>query len=150
MTNVQKSFIKKKFFIYIEWLRKFYCIGVSGLNLLTLDSGLTPPIGYEHNLANIVWNSFFLKKKVFSVAQGCFFKSVAHNTFKLSSGILYFSVFMPRYRGKLPVVFKSSKKFSFYFFRGSKLVVRGVAKNANEHKNGGSGRGGINRFFRLS
>jgi hypothetical protein len=39
----------------------------------------------------------------------------------------------------------SSLKSSKFFFKLSKVSVRGCAKNAVDHKNGGSGRGGIRR-----
>jgi hypothetical protein len=38
-----------------------------------------------------------------------------------------------------------SLKSSKFFFKSSRLSVRGCAKNAVDHKNGGSGRGGIRR-----
>lgn len=57
----------------------------------------------------------------------------------------------------LPVIFYTafqsslmaelSKKSSKFFYKKKKLYVRGVAKNANDHPHGGSGRGGVLRGY---
>ena len=40
-----------------------------------------------------------------------------------------------------------SNKSSTFFFKKKRLSVRGVAKNAVDHKHGGKGRGGVLRGF---
>jgi ribosomal protein L2 len=40
-----------------------------------------------------------------------------------------------------------TNKSSTFFFKKKRLSVRGVAKNAVDHKHGGKGRGGVLRGF---
>lgn len=49
--------------------------------------------------------------------------------------------------GKTASYLNFIRKSNKFFFRKSKLSVRGVAKNACDHKNGGKGRGGIPKIF---
>lgn len=38
-------------------------------------------------------------------------------------------------------------KASVFFWKKKRIIVRGVAKNANDHNHGGKGRGGVLRGF---
>jgi hypothetical protein len=49
-------------------------------------------------------------------------------------------------RGRQHVGDYAPKKSSKFFFKRSKLSVRGSAKNAVDHRNGGKGTGGILKF----
>jgi len=56
-------------------------------------------------------------------------------------GHLRASLFLKRQQ--LPLFAKASA----FFFKKKRIPVRGVAQNAVDHKNGGSGRGGVLRGF---
>lgn len=85
-----------------------------------------------------------------------FFFATSSNTFSilkkknlvLPSGVvllflpvLFYSAFQSNLMAEL------SKKSSKFFYKKKKLYVRGVAKNANDHPHGGSGRGGVLRGY---
>ena len=49
--------------------------------------------------------------------------------------------------GKVQLLDYNNKKSSNFFFKKSKLSVRGSAKNACDHRNGGKGAGGIRKYI---
>lgn len=97
-----------------------------------------------------VFSSFRVAAKEYAKSPGSFVKLLANAaSVRLPSGA---SVRMVEFASasavtsRSPLVDYPNRKSSKFFFKQSKISVRGAAKNAVDHRNGGKGPGGIRKY----
>lgn len=119
--------------------QQFSCFHLPG-NLLTNNTFL----GHKANtlICNIV-----LTGKVLASCANTYARKIS-NGVRLPSGKLFKSTpYLPASNFSKKNTTLLNKKASVFFWKKKKIVVRGVAKNASDHKHGGKGRGGVLRGF---
>ena len=158
-------FHRKKVFIKLFLISRFQKVLVSGLNIYTvvllrgIRSGALAKMDkiLSKKGSNVEINSaIFLKKKI-GTSGGSFVRVFLKKKNQepllkgvYSSGINFFLnlVFIKKcILGRSFLLSNYSGKYSKFFFKKIKSSVRGSAKNANEHYNGGKGRSGVLRGF---
>ena len=144
---IYKNFIKFFFFLNI------YCLAIHSTCKNTTNFFFFNSRDERGLLKDELSNLFFFKSKICTAFGSCLFLEKENYDFirvKLPSGVyaVTYKVFLKKaVRGKSKNLNKFLKKFSKNFFYKTKVSVRGVAKNANEHYNGGKGGGAVLRGF---
>lgn len=164
---VRNSFLfhKKKIFLKFFIISRLQKLIISGVNIYSvlllrgLRSGalINSKIKISRNERGVEVNSVVILKKKVGVSGGSFIKldtkswlsggglSAVH-----PSGVkLFFNLsFLKKCSmGRSFLLSNYRAKYSKFFFKKIKSAVRGVAKNANEHYNGGKGRSGVLRGY---
>ena len=136
----KKTPYKNNFFFFLNF----------GLRLVFLALNTPPVIQVQKNilLDSTVASVVILNKTAVAISAGTFTRVYKKNKFFLlmPSGVLFLFLFsLMGFIGRNSPRNFISTKFSKYFYKRKNISVRGCAKNAVDHANGGSGRGGIPR-----
>jgi len=158
-------FHKKKLGIKFFLISRFQKFLVSGVNMYSvlilrgLRSGAllaTPKVLRKKEKSVEINSVFFLNKKIgtsggsfirvsnISIGGGYCLRSVYPSGVRF---FLNFNLFKKCILGRSFLLANYSSKYSKFFFKKINSSVRGVAKNANEHYNGGKGRSGVLRGY---
>lgn len=134
-TEKLKLFFKSEL-IYRRGLTQFFLreniAGFYGNTKIKKEGALISNIFYKFFFSTSSNTFSIIKKKMLVLPSGTLF---------LFLPIIFYSAFQSSLMSEL------SKKSSKFFYKKKKLYVRGVAKNANDHPHGGSGRGGVLRGY---
>jgi len=146
------------FFIYKTFTKAFFFLNIYCFVIHSNWLNTTKSYFFNNGTADSISgaelsNLSIFKSKVCAAFGTCLLLENEVSPFikvRLPSGalVLIYKIFLKKAStGKSKTLNKFFKKFSKNFFYKTKISVRGVAKNANEHYNGGKGGGAVLRGF---